>query len=150
MSIPKILVLCTGNSCRSQMAEGWLRHFAGSRAEIFSAGVSPSPVNPKAVRVMLDAGIDISGQTSKHVDSLMHLDFSLVITVCDNARESCPVFPGTVRTIHRDFDDPTFATGSEPEIMREFERVRDEIRNFANDVVTQHLPAVSDRPAGIR
>lgn len=130
MTVPRILVLCTGNSCRSQMAEGWIRHLSGGEVEVQSAGVLVSRVNPKAIQVMAEAGVDISQHTSKHVDSMMHRHFDWVITVCDNAKEQCPIFPGATRTLHHAFHDPTFTVGSEEEMLADFRRVRDEIREF--------------------
>jgi arsenate reductase len=136
MTSRKILFLCTGNSCRSQMAEGWLRHYAGDRAEVFSAGTNPAGLNPMAVAVMRESGIDIAGQRSKHVDELAKEDFLFVITVCDVAHEQCPVFPGALYQLHWSFDDPAGATGSEEERLAVFRRVRDEIeeqvRTFAH------------------
>ncbi|MHC5060164.1 MAG: arsenate reductase ArsC [Planctomycetota bacterium] len=126
----KILFLCTGNSCRSQMAEGWARYLKGDCIEAFSAGVRPIGVSDKAIKVMAGAGVDISGQTSDHVDDFLGIDFDYVITVCDHAKELCPVFPGDVKTIHKSFDDPYFAEGTEQEVLAEFRRVRDEIRAF--------------------
>lgn len=123
----KVLFLCTGNSCRSQMAEGWFRHYAGGRAEVFSAGTKPVGLNPMAVAVMRETGIDISRQRSKHVDELAKEDFLFVITVCDSAREACPVFPGALYQLHWSFDDPAAATGNEEERGAVFRRVRDEI-----------------------
>ncbi len=134
-----ILVLCTGNSCRSQMAEGWLRHFAGSHATVHSAGVNPHGVNPRAVAVMAEAGIDISHHTSDHVDEFLEKEIDIVLTVCDNAREACPVFPRKVKTIHHAFHDPSFTVGTEEEIMNDFRRVRDEIRSFAESFIGQHV-----------
>ncbi len=127
MSPRKVLFLCTGNSCRSQMAEGWLRHYAGDRAQVFSAGTRPAGLNPMAVAVMRESGIDISGHRSKHVNDLMQEDFLFVITVCDSAREACPVFPGALYQLHWSFEDPGGASGSEEERLRVFRRVRDEI-----------------------
>ena len=124
----KVLFLCTGNSCRSQMAEGWLRHYAGERVEVSSAGTKPAGLNPTAVSVMGEAGVDISGQRSKHLDELINQDFLFVITVCDAAREACPVFPGALYQLHWSFDDPAAATGTEAERLAVFRRVRDEIR----------------------
>jgi arsenate reductase len=135
MNSRKVLFLCTGNSCRSQMAEGWLRHYAGDHAQAFSAGTQPSAVNPMAVAVMREQGVDISGHSSKHVDDLAREDFLFVITVCDAAREACPVFPGALYQLHWSFDDPAGASGTDEEKLRVFRRVRDEIeervRNFA-------------------
>ncbi len=130
----KILFLCTGNSCRSQMAEGWARALLGEGVRAFSAGVESHGLNPHAVRAMAEAGVDISGARSKTLDELEERDFDLVVTVCDRARESCPVFGGKTRTLHRSFDDP-------PALVREmglegekaldvYRRVRDEIRRF--------------------
>lgn len=131
----RILFLCTGNSCRSQMAEGWLRHIAGDRVEVFSAGTKPGGLNPKAVAVMREAGVDLSQHHSKHVDDFAKQDFLFVITVCDSARETCPVFPGALYQLHWSFDDPAAATGTEVEQLAVFRRVRDEIaahvREFA-------------------
>jgi arsenate reductase (thioredoxin) len=124
----KVLFLCTGNSCRSQMAEGWLRYYAGERAEVFSAGTKPAGLNPAAVAVMREAGVDISGQRSKDLNELNHQDFLFVITVCDAAREACPVFPGALYQLHWSFEDPAAAAGTEEERLMVFRRVRDEIR----------------------
>jgi len=124
-----ILILCTGNSCRSQMAEGFLKSFDPS-LQVHSAGTSPSPrVHPLAVRVMKEIGIDISSGTPKNVDQFIDQSFDYVITVCDNAKETCPVFMGEVKeNIHIGFDDPAEATGTEEEILAEFRRIRDEIK----------------------
>ena len=124
----RVLFLCTGNSCRSQMAEGWLRHIAGDRAEVFSAGTKPAGLNPMAVMAMREAGVDISGHRSKHLNEVINQDFLFVITVCDSAREACPVFPGALYQLHWSFEDPAAATGTEQERMAVFRRVRDEIR----------------------
>ncbi len=135
MSKPRVLFLCTGNSCRSQMAEGWLRHQAGDRFEVFSAGTQPQRVNPDAVRVMQEAGVDISRQQSKSVSKFLGQHFAYVITVCDRANEACPIFPGAGQRLHWPFEDPAHATGSEVERLAVFRRVRDEIaarvRGFA-------------------
>jgi arsenate reductase len=126
---PRILILCTGNSCRSQMAEGFLKSFDSS-LEVFSAGTSPATrVHPGAIAVMKEAGIDISSHSPKPVDQFLSLPFDYVVTVCDNAKEQCPVFSGTVKhRLHIGFDDPAGAFGSDEEVMAEFRRVRDEIR----------------------
>ena len=129
----KILFLCTGNACRSQMSEGWARHLKGDDIEAYSAGVAPHGVDPRAIKVMAEAGVDISGHTSKHVDELADVDLDIVVTVCDNAAESCPVFPGDVRKVHRGFDDPPRLAknaASEEEALQHYRRVRDEIRAF--------------------
>lgn len=129
----KILFLCTGNSCRSQMAEGWTRHLKGDGIDVWSAGIDPKPVDPRAVRVMAEAGVDISGQRSKHVDELSDIAFDFVITVCGYAVERCPIYPGKTKRIHMGFDDPPYLardakTGEEA--LAHYHRVRDEIRAF--------------------
>ncbi|SRR6266566_3086036 len=123
----RVLILCTGNSARSQMAEGLLRHMAGDRIEVASAGVEPSHVRPQAIDVMREIGIDISGQRSKSVDEFTGQEFDYVITVCDNAKERCPVFPVKTQRIHWSFEDPAAAQGSEAARLAVFQRVRDEI-----------------------
>lgn len=129
-----ILVLCTGNSCRSQMAEGYLRYYAGNKAEVFSAGIEAHGVNPKAVLVMKEDGIDISGQTSDNIDRYRNMNFDLIITVCDNAKENCPYFPSAAKKLHHDFPDPAKATGTEEEILDDFRTTRDLIRNYCKDL----------------
>jgi arsenate reductase len=136
----RILVLCTGNSCRSQMAEGYLRHFAGPRAEVYSAGVETHGLNPRAVQVMAEDGIDIGHHTSNHVDEYRGLAFDHVITVCDHARERCPWFPTSARMHHHNFPDPARATGTEDAIMAAFRSVRDEIKRYCREFAGQHLP----------
>ncbi|MBK6755406.1 MAG: arsenate reductase ArsC [Flavobacteriales bacterium] len=138
----KILVLCTGNSCRSQMAHGYLQHFAGRQAEVYSAGVETHGVNPRAVAVMKEDGIDIAHHTSNNVDEYRDIRFDHVITVCDNAREACPLFPGHAMKHHHDFPDPAKATGTEAEIMDAFRRVRKEIKHYAIDFVERHVVAL--------
>jgi len=123
----KVLILCTGNSARSQMAEGLLRHEAGDRFEVFSAGTKPTKLRPEAIAVMQELGIDISQQRSKSADDFLGQKFDYVITVCDNARESCPVFPGTARYVHWSLEDPARARGPENERRLVFRRIRDEI-----------------------
>jgi arsenate reductase (thioredoxin) len=123
----RVLFLCTGNSARSQMAEGLLRHTAGDRFEVASAGISPTQVRPEAIEVMGEIGIDISQQRSKAVDDFVGREFDYVITVCDNANEQCPVFPGTTNRIHWSFDDPAAVEGDELARLAVFRRVRDEI-----------------------
>ena len=135
----KILVLCTGNSCRSQIAEGYLRYFAGDKANIYSAGIETHGVNPKAIQVMADDGIDISANTSNHVDEYLAIPFDSVITVCDNANEACPYFPGNVQRFHHNFPDPAKAIGTTEEVMNEFKRVRDMIKAYAADFVKEHI-----------
>lgn len=130
---PRILFLCTGNSCRSQMAEGWGKTLLGSSFDCYSAGVKKKGLNPKAVLAMKEAGVDISSQTSKLVSELPIQDFDFVITVCDNARDSCPIFPARVKKIHHAFDDPPAmekAGAADEENLKNYRRVRDEIREF--------------------
>ena len=129
----KILFLCTGNSCRSQMAEGWARHLKGNRIEAFSAGTKPQGLNPLAVKVMAEIGIDITKQGSKQVDSLVGTNFDYVVTVCDAANEACPIFPGGAKKVHVGFDDPprlAIGAKSEGEALSHYRRVRDEIGSF--------------------
>jgi arsenate reductase len=125
----RVLILCTGNSARSQMAEGLLRHDAGDQFEVWSAGTKPGQVRPGAIAVMRELGIDISSHRSKHVDEFDGQHFDYVLTVCDNAKESCPYFPGTI-SIHHSFDDPAAFEGSETDRLAIFRRVRDEIRQY--------------------
>jgi arsenate reductase len=130
---PKILFLCTGNSCRSQMAEGWTRRLKGEVLEPYSAGIDPRGVDPLAVRVMEEAGVDISGQRSKPLAELSGIAFDYVVTVCDHAREMCPVYPAGTKTAHRSFDDPPALArdaADEAEVLEIYRRVRDEIRAF--------------------
>lgn len=129
MTKPTILILCTGNSCRSHLAEGILKARLGDAFRIESAGSNPAGhVHPLAIRAMEEIGIDISGHRSKHLDEFLGEDFETVITVCGNADQACPVFPGQLNRHHFPFDDPAHATGSEDEQLRVFQRVRDEIR----------------------
>lgn len=131
----RVLILCTGNSARSQMAEGILRHAGGERFEVWSAGTEPSRLNPLAVRAMQELGIDIGAHRSKSVDEFRGQEFDYVITVCDNAKENCPVFPGRSERIHWSFEDPAAAAGDEDARLAVFRRVRDEIRERLNDFV---------------
>jgi arsenate reductase len=126
----RVLILCTGNSARSQMAEGLLRHDAGDRFEVESAGTHPSHVRSEATAVMRELGIDISGHRSKSVDEFAGRQFDYVLTVCDRARETCPVYPGHANRLHRAFEDPAAVEGTEEERLAAFRRVRDEIREF--------------------
>jgi arsenate reductase len=128
MAAKKVLILCTGNSARSQMAEGLLRHDAGDRFEVFSAGTNPTTVRPEAVAVMSELGIDISRHRSKSVDEFIGGAFDFVITVCDNAKESCPVFPGNTQRLHWSFEDPAAVQGSYEERLKAFRVIRDQIR----------------------
>jgi len=129
MNKKRVLFLCTGNSCRSQMAEGFLRHMAGDRFEAFSAGVKPTQVNPLAIKVMAEAGIDISKHRSKSAMEFIGQKFDFVVTVCDNAKQTCPIFPGKYEKIHWDLEDPVEAQGTEEERLVFFRRIRDEIKN---------------------
>jgi arsenate reductase len=129
----RVLFLCTGNSCRSQMAEGWARALHPDTVEAYSAGIAAHGLNPKAVRVMAEAGVDISSQTSKTLDALEGVDFDWVITVCGHAHETCPIFPHGARVVHHGFDDPpklAAGAGSEDEALAHYRRVRDEIRAY--------------------
>ncbi len=133
----KVLFLCTGNSCRSQMAEGWARHLKGDVIEPYSAGIETHGLNPNAVKVMAEAGVDISGHRSKHVDEVRDIPFDYVVTVCDDAHESCPLFPGRTKVIHVGFDDPprlAKEAKNEQEALSHYRRVRDEIRRFVESL----------------
>ena len=138
MSKPRVLILCTGNSCRSQIGEGWVRHLLGDLVEVHSAGTKPSFVHPRAIQVMGEAGVDISSHTSKSVETLRTLPFDLVVTVCDSAREACPFFPGAKKTVHRAFEDPAHA-GEGDDALPVFRRVRDEIRDVLVPLVAAEL-----------
>ena len=124
----KVLFLCTENACRSQMAEGLVNHYLDGKAKAFSAGVRPHMLNPRAIQIMGELGIDLSGHRSKSVDEFRHEPFNLVITVCDRAAEQCPLFPGNTEVVHMGFPDPASATGTEEEIMAFFRQVRDDLR----------------------
>ena len=140
---PKVLFLCTGNSCRSQMAEGWARHLLSDKIDPFSAGIEAPGMNPIAVRVMLELGVDISYQYSKLVGSLVDVPFDLVVTVCGDAAEKCPTFLGKARIIHAGFDDPprlSLMATTEEEVPGHYRRVRDEIRQFVEYELVKHLP----------
>jgi arsenate reductase len=134
-----VLVLCTGNSCRSQIAEGYFRHFAGGKATIYSAGIETHGVNPKAVQVMAEDNIDISHHTSNNVDEYAGISFDYLITVCDNAKENCPYFPTSAQKFHYNFPDPAKATGTPEEVLSEFRRVRDLIKIYSKDFVARLL-----------
>ena len=132
-----ILFLCTGNSCRSQMAEGWTRHLKGDTIQAYSAGIEPHALDPRAVKAMAEAGVDISGHRSKHVHELPKIEFDYVVTVCGHAHETCPFFPGKTKVVHRGFQDPPFLARdarSEEEAMEHYRRVRDEIRVFVESL----------------
>lgn len=132
-----VLFLCTGNSCRSQMAEGWLRHLDGSRFEVASAGTHPVGLNPRAVAVMREIGIDISRHRSKRLEELSQRRFDFAITVCDRAKETCPIFPGATSVLHWSFDDPAEAEGDEEARLAVFRRVRDEIAERVREFIQQ-------------
>ncbi|MGA8027913.1 MAG: arsenate reductase ArsC [Bryobacteraceae bacterium] len=133
MGKKRVLILCTGNSARSQMAEGLLRHDAGERFDVESAGTQPGIVRPEAIAAMKELGIDISGHRSKHVDEFEGQQFDYVITLCDTAKESCPVFFGAAKRLHQSFDDPAAVNGSEEERLALFRRVRGELRTYLAD-----------------
>lgn len=133
----KILFLCTGNSCRSQMAEGWTRHLLGERFDPHSAGVDPGQLDPRAVAVMGERGVDISEQRPKGLGEVLEIPFDLVVTVCDHAQESCPVFPARARVLHHSFEDPprlARQAASEEEALEVYRRVRDDIRDFVESL----------------
>jgi len=142
----KVLILCTGNSARSQMAEGLLRHEAGPQWEVFSAGTKPTHVRPEAIAVMREAGIDISGHRSKSVDEFLGRDFDDVITVCDNARETCPVFPAQTRRTHWSIKDPAAIQGSEEERLDAFRQARDELRERLRTFIRKQTPPSEEGP----
>jgi arsenate reductase len=130
-----ILVLCTGNSCRSQIAHGYLEHFGGNKVKVYSAGVETHGVNPRAIATMKEDGIDISHHTSNNVLEYTGIDFDYVITVCDNAKERCPYFPSKAQKFHHNFPDPAKATGTEEELRAEFARVRELIKDYCKEFV---------------
>ena len=143
----KILFLCTGNSCRSQMAEGWARHLKADCIEAYSAGIDPQGLSAKAVKVMAEAGVDISVQRSKHLDELKAISFDYVVTLCGDAYEQCPIFPGKTKVVHVGFDDPPLLAaqaGTEQEALNCYRRVRDQIKSFVGT-----LPeALTSEPIG--
>lgn len=139
MEKKKILVLCTGNSCRSQIAHGYLQHFAGDKAMVYSAGVETHGVNPKAITAMKEDGIDISNHTSNNVIEYQDIDFDFVITVCDNAKERCPYVPTKAQKFHYNFPDPAKAAGTEEEIKNEFTRVREMIKTYCMRFVNENI-----------
>lgn len=139
MTKKKILVLCTANSCRSQIAHGYLSYFGGDNVEVLSAGVDKRGVNPKAVEVMKEDGVDISHHTSNHVDEYANQEFDFVITVCEDAKEACPYVPAKTANLHHDFPDPAKATGSDQQIMDQFRMVRDLIRRYTRDFIKDYV-----------
>lgn len=134
----RVLVLCTGNSCRSQMAEGYLKHFAADRAEVYSAGVETHGVNPRAIQIMAEDGIDISNHTSNNISEYININFDFVITVCDNAKERCPFFPSQAQKFHYNFPDPAKAVGTEEHIMQRFRETRDMIKVYCETFVKEN------------
>ena len=134
-----ILVLCTGNSCRSQMAHGYLTYMTNGKANVYSAGVETHGVNPKAIEIMKEDGIDISGHTSNNITEYLGVDFDYVITVCDNAKERCPYFPTKALKFHYNFPDPAKATGSEENIRKEFRLVREMIKKYCEAFVDENF-----------
>jgi arsenate reductase len=138
---PNILVLCTGNSCRSQLLHGYLQQLLGDRAAVYSAGVEVHGVNPKAVQVMAEDGVDISRHTSNHVAEYAAVPFAYVLTVCGHAREVCPVFPATAHQLHHNFPDPAKATGTPEEVMHQFRAVRAQVKAYAQEFVRTHFAA---------
>lgn len=131
--------MCTGNSCRSQMAEGYLRHYGQGQVEAYSAGIEAHGVNPKAIQVMSEDGVDISSHTSNKAEDFDHLDFDYVITVCDNAYEQCPYYPQSTKKFHFNFPDPAKAKGSDEEVMDQFRSVRDQIRSYMRNFLRSEL-----------
>lgn len=136
---PHILVLCTGNSCRSQMAEAYLRHYSKG-LNIYSAGIRADGLNKNMIKVMLEDGIDVSSQTSNTIDAYTDLSFEYVITVCDHAKESCPLFPSQTKTLHYNFTDPASAKGSNEEVLQTFRNVRDEIKRYCKNFILEYYP----------
>jgi len=132
-----ILVLCTGNSCRSQMAHGFIKQFTGADVNVYSAGVETHGINQRAVWAMAEEGIDISAHTSNHIDEYKDVDFTLVLTVCDHARETCPWFPSGAKLIHHSFSDPSKLKGTEEEIKAAFRKTRDEIKSYCKELVKE-------------
>jgi arsenate reductase len=143
MNKKNILVLCTGNSCRSQIAEGYLKHFAKDKANVYSAGVETHGVNPKAIATMEEDGIDISNHTSNNVNEYANVAFDYIITVCDNAKERCPYFPSGVARFHYNFPDPAKATGTATEVQAEFASVRQMIKEYCECFVKENITDVS-------
>ncbi|TGE08619.1 arsenate reductase ArsC [Hymenobacter fodinae] len=134
-----VLVLCTGNSCRSQLMHGYLEQFLRDKAIIYSAGVETHGVNPRAVQVMREDGVDISHHTSNHMDEYTQVPFDYIITVCDNAREACPVFPASAVQLHHNFPDPAKATGTEDQVLGQFRNVRDQVKEYAQNFAQQYF-----------
>ena len=134
-----ILVLCTGNSCRSQLLQGYLQQELGDRATVYSAGIETHGLNPRAMCVMAEDGVDISHHTSNHVNEYTAVPFAYVLTVCDHAHDACPVFPSSAQKLHHNFPDPAKATGTDDEIMQQFRAVRDEVKTYAHNFKQAHF-----------
>ena len=134
-----VLVLCTGNSCRSQIAEGYLKYYAGTKAHVYSAGIETHGVNPLAIETMKEDGIDISNQASNNVNEFKDVAFDYIITVCDNANENCPYFPSGAKRFHQNFPDPAKATGTREEISAAFRNVRAMIKKYSEEFVAENL-----------
>ena len=139
MTKKKILVLCTGNSCRSQIAEGYLRYFANNQADVYSAGVETHGVNPRAIATMQEDGLDISNHTSNNIEEYANIEFDFVITVCDNAKERCPYFPSHAKRYHYNFPDPAKASGTEEEVREQFRHVRQQIKSYCKRFVDENI-----------
>jgi arsenate reductase len=139
MNKKRVLILCTGNSCRSQIAEGWIRHFGADKVEVYSAGIETHGVNPQAIQTMKDAGIDISKHTSNHIDEYREIPFDFMITVCDHANENCPYFPSQAKRFHHNFFDPSKVKGSEEDVHLSFAKARDEIRDYCKDFIENNI-----------
>ena len=135
----KVLIVCTGNSCRSQMAEGWIRQFAKDKVEVYSAGTHPEPVNSVAIKVMQSLCVDISQHQSNLIDEYLNLDFDYVITVCDTAKELCPTFPSAGKVIHKSFPDPAKAKGTDEEVLAVYTKVRDMLNSFCKEFLQREL-----------
>lgn len=146
----KVLFVCTGNACRSQMAEGWARRLKSDVIEAYSAGVSPAGVSTRAIAVMAEADVDISGQRSQHIDDFVDMDFDYVITLCGNAKRKCPVISGGAKHVHRGFDDPIMVIGTNDQIMAAFRKARDEIREFVETLPESLEADVSGAAAGVQ
>jgi arsenate reductase (thioredoxin) len=145
-----VLILCTGNSCRSQMAEGWIRYYSGTEATVFSAGIEAHGLNSFAVKVMQDAVIDISKQKSKSVNELPDIGWDYIITLCDNAKERCPFFPGKGLRLHQSFPDPADFSGTEEEILKQFTDLREMIEDYCFDFVHTYIrPLIPDNIDGL-
>ncbi len=140
-----ILVLCTGNSCRSQMAEGYLKHFAPDNVKIYSAGVETHGVNPRAIAIMKEDGIDISNHTSNNLDEYLDIQFEYILTVCDNAKERCPFFPGKAERLHYNFFDPSKVEGTEEEIHVAFTKTRNQIKEYCKDFIETKISIATSK-----